>query len=495
MARAVTATLLLCCAALFAAVPAQGAPPAWQRAVTLGNGAAHVGAGQGQAVPNAPLILSTVAATAAADPTQARRCAAGTLDPAKTTGKIVVCENGTTTPSEKSLTVAVAGGIAMVLINVTPGPLTSDVLSVQTIHVNGAAGAAIMAYIAGTANPTALLGAGQRVFALSTTALASSANPSVVGTPVTFTATVSAGSLEPTGTVAFTAGGAPIAGCASVALAAGQATCTAPALSAGAHTIDAGYSGDDGLNPSAGTLTQQVAFVDSTTALASSANPAAVGAPVTFTATVSAGSFQPTGSIDFISGGTPIAGCASVALAAGQATCTTSALGAGAHTIEAGYSGDSRLNPSAGTVTQQVALVIVVERPPQAGPPAVVEPAISALRLGARCARRSRSGRVRLAMTMQLAQPAALQILVERAVGSRARRTCPRPNSMGDRPSRFRPAATVQRGLTGAAGAAVLRRLTLRLRLSPGLYRVTVRAHLEDDALSRPVRGFLRVLR
>jgi hypothetical protein len=486
--RAVAATILVCCAALFAAVPAQGAPPAWQRTITLGNGSTHFGAGQGSAVPSSPLILSTSAA--AADPEQARLCIAGSLNPGTIAGKTVVCESGTTTPSDKSQTVEAAGGVAMVLINTTAGPLTSDVLAVETIHVNQSAGAAIKAYVAGTATATSSLSTGQRIFADSTTALASSTNPSTIGAPVTFTATVSAGSLDPTGSVAFTAGGTPIPGCASVALAAGQATCTASALSAGAHTIAAGYSGDDGLNPSSGTLTQQVAFVDSTTTLTSSANPAPVGTPVTFTATVGAGSLDPTGSVDFTAGGTLIPGCVSVALAAGQATCTASALGAGAHTIVAGYSGDGKLNPSADTLTQQVALVIVVERPPQGGPPVLAEPAISALQL-ARCARRSKSGRVRVAMTMQLAQPAPLQILVERAVGHRGRRTCPAPNSLGDSPTRFRTAATVQRGATGAAA----RRLTLRLRLSPGLYRFTVRAHLQDDALSRPVRGFLRVLK
>ena len=377
-------------------------------------------------------------------------CSGGTLDPAKTAGKIVVCDNGVVTPTEKSLTVAIAGGAGMIIANVVPGPLTADDrLSVQTVHVDVNAGAAIKAYIQSTATPTASFGPGQRIFADSTTALASSENPSTIGTPVTFTATVSAGSLEPTGSVAFTDGGTPIAGCDSVAVAAGQAACTVPALSTGAHDIEAAYSGDDGLNPSADTLTQLVAFADSTTTLASSANPAAVGTPVTFTATVGAGALDPTGSVDFTADGTTIPGCDSVALAAGQATCTASALGAGAHTILAGYSGDSRLNPSANTLTQQVALVIVVERPPQAGPPqtpAVVEPAISGLRLGARCARRSKSGRVRVAMTMQLAQPAALQIVVERAVGSRARRTCPAPSPLGDSPTRFRPAATVQRG-------------------------------------------------
>jgi hypothetical protein len=94
-------------------------------------------------------------------------------------------------------------------------------------------------------------------------------------------------------------------------------------------------------------------------------------------------------------------------------------------------------------------------------------------------------------MTMRLARPAPLQVVVERAIGARARRTCPAPSATGDAPTRFRPAATVQ----APSAAAVARRLTLRLRLAPGLYRITVRAQLEDESLSRPVRGIVRVLK
>jgi hypothetical protein len=36
--------------------------------------------------------------------------------------------------------------------------------------------------------------------------------------------------------------------------------------------------------------------------------------------------------------------------------------------------------------------------------------------------------------------------------------------------------------------------MTLRLRLQPGLYRVTVRAHGSGGALTRPARRWLRVL-
>ena len=119
------------------------------------------------------------------------------------------------------------------------------------------------------------------------------------------------------------------------------------------------------------------------------------------------------------------------------------------------------------------------------------EPAISDLRLGARCVRRSGTGRVRVPMTMRLAQPGAIRVSVERAVGSKGRRSCPRANPVRNQRFRgvadFRPVATAQ-------AAATTRRVNLDLRLRPGLYRLTVRVQLEDGRLSPPVRRFLRVL-
>ena len=122
----------------------------------------------------------------------------------------------------------------------------------------------------------------------------------------------------------------------------------------------------------------------------------------------------------------------------------------------------------------------------------MVQPAISDLQLGSRCVRRSTIGTGAGRDEHGARAAAALQVLVERAVGSKARRRCPGGNQVAGPQTRFRPAATIDRGLTGAAAP---RRVTLRLRLNPGLYRLTVRAQLPDESLSRPVRGFVRVLR
>jgi hypothetical protein len=111
----------------------------------------------------------------------------------------------------------------------------------------------------------------------STTALASSLNPSGTGARVTFTATVTGSA--PTGRVAFTADGTTLTGCATVALPAGTAnsktaTCSTTTLTAGTHSIVASYMGDATNRGSTSAALSQVVSskTATTTSLASSAN-------------------------------------------------------------------------------------------------------------------------------------------------------------------------------------------------------------------------------
>lgn len=114
-----------------------------------------------------------------------------------------------------------------------------------------------------------------------TTALASSANPSVVGQAVTFTATVSAGG----GTVNFLEG-VNVLG--SGTLAAGLATFSTSALSAGAHTLTAVYLGDatHSGSPSA-PLTQTVNPPNTTTTTCTPSQPCASAVTIPGVASVS----------------------------------------------------------------------------------------------------------------------------------------------------------------------------------------------------------------
>jgi predicted outer membrane repeat protein len=93
-----------------------------------------------------------------------------------------------------------------------------------------------------------------------TTTVSSSANPSVIGQAVTFTATVSAGAAPlgvPTGSVTFFDGTTALG--TGALNAAGQGTVTTSSLSAGSHAITAVYAGDPNFRPSTSTvLTQEV---------------------------------------------------------------------------------------------------------------------------------------------------------------------------------------------------------------------------------------------
>ncbi len=200
-------------------------------------------------------------------------------------------------------------------------------------------------------------GGGGGGLAATTTTIVSSANPAMVGSSVTFMASVTGTAL--TGSVSFTDNGAAIATCTGIALAvsgsAGTAACTTSGLAAGSHTIVASYSGDAANAVSSNSVVEAIngggGAGATTTALASSANPAQVGSSVTFTATVTGSS--PTGTVGFTDAGVSI-GCAAVALAGNAATCSTSALALGTHTIVASYSGDAANMMSSGTLSEVI---------------------------------------------------------------------------------------------------------------------------------------------
>ncbi len=200
-----------------------------------------------------------------------------------------------------------------------------------------------------------------------TTALASSQNPSTVGQNVTFTATVTptGGSAVPTGTVQFAVDGVNAPGTPYTLDGNGQATDTEYGLSQGAHTITAVYIPTGAFNASQGSFTQTVnavvvTNVNTATAVASSLNPSTVGQNVTFTATVTAnsGSNTPTGTVQFALDGSNSGGPVTLD-GSGNATDTEYSLTAGTHHITATYIPDGAFNGSGGSVTQTVNAVHV----------------------------------------------------------------------------------------------------------------------------------------
>jgi len=192
--------------------------------------------------------------------------------------------------------------------------------------------------------------------ASTTTTLTSSPNPSSFGQSVTFTASVtpmSPATATPTGSVTFSVNGGP----GTVTLSGGQATFTTSTLSAGNDTITATYGGDGNFNGSAGSLGQTVTGITSTTTLVSSVNPSTFGQSVAFTATVTASSGTPTGSVTFTDLTTSqTLGTVNLGNVGGaqQATFTTSALTVGSHNIQASYGGDNTFGGSSATLNQMV---------------------------------------------------------------------------------------------------------------------------------------------
>lgn len=127
--------------------------------VTLGNGTSYTGSSHSRGLAATPLVASTAAAKAGIPVDAARLCIADSLDPAKVTGKVVVCDRGVVDRLEKGKTVAKAGGLGMILVNVPGGAtgLEEDLQAVPTVHLTADVRTEILAYAA-TDGATAALG-------------------------------------------------------------------------------------------------------------------------------------------------------------------------------------------------------------------------------------------------------------------------------------------------------------------------------------------------
>jgi hypothetical protein len=184
-----------------------------------------------------------------------------------------------------------------------------------------------------------------------TLSVTSSGSPSLFGSPVTFTATISSG---PAGAVTFYDGTKAIG---AGTLSGTTATFTTSTLAVGAHTITAGWAGNSEYGAvTSAAITQTVNATQTATTVAATPNPGIAGAPVALTATVkvTAGAATPTGTVTFTDGTTTL-GTATLS-AAGTATINPT-LAAGSHSIVATYGGNTDDGGSASAVlTLQVNL-------------------------------------------------------------------------------------------------------------------------------------------
>jgi large repetitive protein len=221
----------------------------------------------------------------------------------------------------------------------------------------------IVAAYSGDTGYTPSSGNGSVTIAKATPAdVVTNSGPVTLGNPVAFTATVSgpAGAAPPSGSITWQVSGtAGATACTSstTTLSSGTATCTIDSDEGGTYAVSGDYHGDGNYAPAtSNTDTVTVTSLSTGTALTSSASPSTYGQPVTFTATASPSDGG--GTLSFSADGKTISGCSaqSLSLVGGshQATCTTSALTGGSHTILASYSGDTNYSGSSATLTQTV---------------------------------------------------------------------------------------------------------------------------------------------
>ena len=177
------------------------------------------------------------------------------------------------------------------------------------------------------------------------TALKSSQNPTLLEESVTFTATVSATSGTPAGTITFYDGTIQLGS--ETLNSGGEAAYSTSTLAAGTHKIKAAYAGDSQFKASSKTITQKVEET-TTTKLTYSPDPPQAGKAVTFTATVTATSGTPTGSVKFYNGATLLD--TAMLNSSGVATYSTSTLTAGKHTIKATYVATAPFKASSASV-------------------------------------------------------------------------------------------------------------------------------------------------
>jgi uncharacterized repeat protein (TIGR01451 family) len=354
----------------------------------------------GVATLNVSLLAGTHALTASYGGDSTFAASMGTLSqvvntpaptPAPTTTTVTSNANPSVFGQTVSFKATVSGGsgIPTGTVTITVGAITSTVTlssgsAVFTTAALPVGSASVSATYSGDSanagsNSAVLM---QTVSAASTTtSVMSSLSPSVVGASVTFTATASAnapGSGTPAGTVSFAAENNNTL-CASVVVnSAGNAACTTSALTVGSHTVTATYSGNANYNASSGQASQMVSPAGTTTKVTSSVNPSTAGQQVNFTAAVSVtapGSGTPTGTVSFTDGGATL--CSPTLPANGTATCSTSTLAAGSHTITAAYSGDSNFHASSGSVAQTVAPVSAPPPPPASADLAITKTAVA----------------------------------------------------------------------------------------------------------------------
>ena len=186
----------------------------------------------------------------------------------------------------------------------------------------------------------------------------------VANQSVTLIATVTAGTSSTAlwGNVTFENGGAPIGGCANLALAPSGLSATvacSTSFSASSAQLSAAFTPTTGsiLKGSSGAAATLTVGRDSSSTSLIASTSVTVGNSTTYMAMVTPpaarpGPLEPTGSVEFLDDGQPVGSCASKSLSRGKATCSVSYASTGTHEVSAQYSGDANFLGSSSPAAQ-----------------------------------------------------------------------------------------------------------------------------------------------
>lgn len=193
------------------------------------------------------------------------------------------------------------------------------------------------------------LGGGLQTFILTeSTLLGSSTTVQVapasvqVGTPVTYSASVTSASGTPTGDVTFSIG---IQTLCTATLTGGSATCSSSGAPIGSDTVTATYGGDATSFPSSGTTALTVTPILTTTTVSASPTMVLTGSPVLYAADVTSDTGSPSGTVSFSAAGIPLC---TATVSANTASCSASNAPVGNDTVVADFSGSSPYGGSSG---------------------------------------------------------------------------------------------------------------------------------------------------
>ena len=250
--------------------------------------------------------------------------------------------------------VAIPGAINRTY-TLTAADVGQDIAVLETAANTGGAGAPAASV------PSAV------VIASSSITLAVAPSTAVTNQTVTLAATVTSGSgnAGPVGSVTFSNGGVPIAGCTSQNVSSSTpsvATICQASFGAAIQQLAVSYQPGAGSLVGASTSAVQTLVVGkvSTSVSLAVTKQVAVLKRATYVVTVvppagNSGPTEPTGSIEFLDRGRPIAGCRDQSLKKAAATCVVKYATVGSHRISARYQGDANFNSSASPVRSVLA--------------------------------------------------------------------------------------------------------------------------------------------